>query len=43
VNFTNASFGTITNYTWDFGDGSPQSNEEHPAHTFTNVVASTSC
>lgn len=24
-------------YTWDFGDGSPVSNEEKPVHTYTKI------
>ncbi len=34
VQFINQSSGDITDYTWDFGDGSPVSNEASPAHTF---------
>ena len=39
VNFTNlttAIGGNIT-YTWDFGDGSPTSNQINPSHTFTGT------
>ena len=34
VNFTNQSLGAES-YIWDFGDGSPTSNEENPTHTYT--------
>jgi len=34
VNFTNTSIGG-TNYTWNFGDGSPTSSLLSPAHTYT--------
>jgi subtilisin family serine protease len=37
VNFTNTSFGAITNYLWDFGDGSSQNHDLNPTHTFTNA------
>lgn len=33
--FTNNSQGA-TSYEWDFGDGSPVSNEESPTHTYVN-------
>jgi carboxypeptidase T len=35
--FSNTSGGTELSYTWDFGDGSPASNEEHPVHTYAAV------
>src|SRR6185436_14592003 len=44
--------GTITNWEWNFGDGSPQSNLQNPSHTFTSpgyytislqVTSSTGC
>ncbi|MBI3509605.1 MAG: PKD domain-containing protein [Bacteroidetes bacterium] len=28
--------GTITNWSWDFGDGSPLGNTQNPVHTYTN-------
>ncbi len=28
--------GTITNWQWDFGDGSPLSNTQHPTHIYPN-------
>jgi gliding motility-associated-like protein len=28
--------GSITNWTWDFGDGSPTSSTQNPSHTYTN-------
>ena len=37
VNFTNTSFGGITNYSWDFGDGSPSSDVPSPEHLFVNA------
>jgi PKD repeat protein len=36
VSFTNQSTGSITSYTWDFGDGST-SNEVNPTYTFNDV------
>jgi gliding motility-associated-like protein len=36
VHFTNLSSGGIF-YVWNFGDGSPVSNEEHPQHTYTQA------
>lgn len=33
VDFSNFSVGNI--FTWDFGDGSPESNEFEPSHTYT--------
>ncbi len=35
VNFTNTSFGAITNWLWQFGDGAT-STAQNPAHTYTN-------
>ncbi len=35
VNFNNTSTGGI-HYIWDFGDGSPLSNDTNPTHTYTN-------
>jgi len=34
VRFTNQSFGEITTYSWDFGDGSPPSTDASPTHVF---------
>ena len=37
VNFTantDGVGGNVTNYQWDFGDGSPFSNDENPSHTY---------
>ncbi|HTL81797.1 MAG TPA: PKD domain-containing protein, partial [Bacteroidia bacterium] len=31
-----ANSGTITNWTWDFGDGSPFGNTQNPTHTYAN-------
>ena len=28
---------TVTNWNWNFGDGSPQSNLQNPSHTYTGV------
>ena len=36
VQFTNNSTSADT-YAWDFGDGSPVSNQSNPSHTFTNI------
>lgn len=36
VNFLNTS-SNATQYTWNFGDGSPTSNQVAPTHTFVNV------
>ena len=33
----NSSRGGITNYEWNFGDGSPIVNEEDPTHTYINI------
>lgn len=38
VTLTNQTTGA-TSYTWDFGDGSETSQEENPAHNFTNSEA----
>ncbi|MGD9750393.1 MAG: PKD domain-containing protein [Acidimicrobiia bacterium] len=37
VQFTDASGGTPTSWTWDFGDGSPGSTEQHPLHVYDSV------
>lgn len=34
LNFVDLSFGGITSWSWDFGDGSPVVNEQNPEHTF---------
>jgi PKD repeat protein len=34
VQFTNASIGAITNWDWNFGDGSPHSSVENPSHNY---------
>lgn len=34
VQFSDESFGAITEWIWDFGDGTPESNEPSPTHTF---------
>ncbi len=36
VIFTNTAWGSITNYSWQFGDGSPASSAINPSHIFTN-------
>ncbi|MEX2484044.1 MAG: PKD domain-containing protein [Brumimicrobium sp.] len=35
VDFINNSLGAPTQYSWDFGDGSPIDNTENPTHTFS--------
>jgi len=35
VHFTDRSLGNITRYEWDFGDGSPYSEERSPVHVYT--------
>ena len=37
IQFTNLSTGDFTSVKWDFGDGSPTSNEENPIHTYDGV------
>ena len=37
ISFTDASvpnIGTLTNWTWDFGDGAPTSNTQNPTHVY---------
>ncbi|MBK8192518.1 MAG: T9SS-dependent M36 family metallopeptidase [Lewinellaceae bacterium] len=34
--FTNTSNGSITSMSWDFGDGSPVSNEQNPQHVYAS-------
>lgn len=34
IQFTNTSTGDDLSFEWDFGDGSPLSNEENPTHAF---------
>jgi len=36
VNFSNTSL-NATNYSWDFGDGTPISNIHEPTHTYTSI------
>jgi PKD repeat protein len=35
VLFTDESTGAITDWLWDFGDGTPTSSEQNPSHTYT--------
>ncbi len=35
VQFYDVSDGSITGWTWDFGDGSPTSNDQDPTHTYS--------
>lgn len=34
TNFTDVTTNTPINWTWDFGDGSPMDNNQHPSHTY---------
>lgn len=34
ANFTDFSSGTVSNWSWDFGDGSPVSTTQNPSHTY---------
>lgn len=34
-NFSNNSFGDLGQFVWNFGDGSPSTNQNNPAHTYT--------
>ncbi|HET6990562.1 MAG TPA: PKD domain-containing protein, partial [Bacteroidia bacterium] len=36
IDLSNAGTGTITNWTWNFGDGSPTSSVQNPTHTYAN-------
>lgn len=38
VNLTSQVPDPITSYTWDFGDGSPLSNQTAPSHTYLNAT-----
>jgi PKD repeat protein len=37
VNFTDESLGSIDLWEWDFGDGSPLSNDQNPTHTYKHL------
>jgi len=37
VTFSNLSVGEDLTYEWDFGDGSTDSTDENPVHTFTGA------
>ncbi len=37
VDFTDVSVGAVR-FTWDFGDGSPLENIQHPSHQYTNLT-----
>lgn len=37
VNFTDQSKGDPTSWSWDFGDGSALSTDQHPSHTYTSA------
>jgi len=34
--FTNSSFGDLSNFVWNFGDGSPTTSQNNPSHTYTS-------
>lgn len=36
VQFTDTSIGVIDSWSWDFGDGSQESTEQNPSHTFAD-------
>jgi PKD repeat protein len=38
MSFLDISLGGVS-YTWDFGDGSPLENAQHPAHQYVNTTA----
>ena len=38
VDFVDVSVGTITNFQWDFGDGSPLSSNQNPSHQYVNAT-----
>jgi PKD repeat protein len=37
VQFTDTSQGNLSSWAWDFGDGTPVSTEQNPAHTFAQA------
>lgn len=37
VQFTDTTFGNPIAWQWDFGDGSPISNQQNPSHTYTGL------
>ena len=37
IQFTNLTTGDYSSLQWDFGDGSPPTNEENPVHTYDQV------
>lgn len=37
VSFSNTTTGTVSGYTWNFGDGSPSSALPQPTHNYTNA------
>jgi len=37
IHFTDKSIGTVSLYQWDFGDGSPMSNDQNPIHTYSTA------
>ena len=41
VDFIDQSSGNITNWEWDFGDGSPRSYDQNPTHVYTEPGAYT--
>jgi PKD repeat protein len=38
INFTSTSLGSPSTFTWDFGDGSPVSNDQNPSHSYSSLA-----
>ena len=37
VDFTDATQGVVSSWRWDFGDGSPVTNQQNPSHAFQSI------